>query len=631
MWRVLFFGAFWFSLAGCQTTQGNLRAYKSLWGTKAPSPSLVRQEPPRRHKPNPRYLGSAQAYSAYLAGRMLAQEQRHRKAIQAFKVALVHDPNSAFLYFSVAQQHTQLGQWVKAIYWSKRAIEVKKSYSPAHHLLGRIYWILRNERLAKASYRQAIKNNPRYLAAYLDLERLLARSHQYDARKKLLKKLIKYRNEAHQGYFALAQIYQKEGDLGRALSMFQEAVNRKPSHVEALYHMARIYGVHKKIDASVRHFLLLLDYQPEAWQARMELAAIFLQRRAAFDEQRAAYQLRYVMREATQMEAYERAFRVGATFYEKMLFADATKWLLRALRYHRRESTADMSSEQRKLHRTHEQNIRFYLALSWRAEGQIRKALDEFRRIRAVSKAIRIEAQAYQIELLAEVGRYRESRELLKRIRTEKTKYRRWIRLSQAFAERATAEDLDQETRALKDLMKRWSEPEESWMHLSYLYFKQRQWELCERWLKKLLVRNARHAGALNFMGYVLAEQGKRLPEAEKLVQQALQLEPGNPSYLDSLGWIYFRMGQFAKAEAALRKASDRLPRDAAVLIHLALLYQRIGRLRKALVLFRRARALRPEPSLQRKIESNIQALRRRMPQVDVSRSSRPFRRQQPR
>ena len=610
-------------LAGCQTTQHNLQGYESLWGSQTPMPSPIRHDPPRPHKPHPRYLGSAQAYTAYLRGRLLAQDQHHHNAIKAFKIALVHDANSAFLHHTIAQQYTQLGEWVQAVFWARRAIEQQKNYAPAHHLLGRIYWIQRNQALAIASYKQAILSEPRYLAAYLDLEQLLSKADQAQPRKSLLESLIRHRPDAHQGFFLLAKIHQAAGDIERALQLFQEAVNRQPSHVEALYHMAQIYEKQKNTDAAIRCYLLLLDYQPEAWQARMELAARWLLRRAAFDAQRAAYQLRYVMREATQMESYERAFRIGVTLYEKQLFADAIAWLRRALRLHRQDFVGGMSAPQDKLYRAHAQNIRFYLGMAWRAEGQPQKALLTFRRLRPVSKNIRLETQAYQIELLAELGRYRESRESLKRFRPPKSSMRRWIRLSQAFAERASLEDLDAEIREFQERMKEAPAPEEGLMHLSYLLFKQGRYAPCEQELKKILAKNPRHAGALNFLGYLLAEQGIRLPEAEKLVATALQIEADNPSYLDSLGWVYVQMRQWAKAEEALHKASERLPRDPAVLAHLATLYQRTGRWQKALGVFRRARALRPEPSLQRKIESNIQALRRRLPKVDISRSSR--------
>ena len=66
------------------------------------------------------------------------------------------------------------------------------------------------------------------------------------------------------------------------------------------------------------------------------------------------------------------------------------------------------------------------------------------------------------------------------------------------------------------------------------------------------------------------------------MVQKAVQLDPQNGAYLDSLGWVYFKMGQYALAEANLRKASERIGQDPAVHDHLGELYEKTGRLKMA-------------------------------------------------
>ena len=61
------------------------------------------------------------------------------------------------------------------------------------------------------------------------------------------------------------------------------------------------------------------------------------------------------------------------------------------------------------------------------------------------------------------------------------------------------------------------------------------------------------------------------------MVQKAVQLDPQNGAYLDSLGWVYFKMGQYALAEANLRKASERMGQDPAVHDHLGELFEKTG------------------------------------------------------
>ena len=63
----------------------------------------------------------------------------------------------------------------------------------------------------------------------------------------------------------------------------------------------------------------------------------------------------------------------------------------------------------------------------------------------------------------------------------------------------------------------------------------------------------------LNYLGYMLGDRGVKLDDALAMVQKAVQLDPQNGAYLDSLGWVYFKMGQYALAEANLRKASERM------------------------------------------------------------------------
>jgi Flp pilus assembly protein TadD len=86
----------------------------------------------------------------------------------------------------------------------------------------------------------------------------------------------------------------------------------------------------------------------------------------------------------------------------------------------------------------------------------------------------------------------------------------------------------------------------------------------------------------LNYLGYMLADKGKQLPEALKLIRKAVELEPMNGAYLDSLGWVYFKMGEYELAEENLRQAVERDQTDPTVHDHLGELYEKTGRFRLA-------------------------------------------------
>ncbi len=90
-----------------------------------------------------------------------------------------------------------------------------------------------------------------------------------------------------------------------------------------------------------------------------------------------------------------------------------------------------------------------------------------------------------------------------------------------------------------------------------------------EEALRDLLKRDPKDATALNYLGYMFAERGQRLDEAVELVQRALKLEPENPSFLDSLGWAYFKQGKLDLADAPLTTAASKMPNSSVVQEHL--------------------------------------------------------------
>ena len=89
-------------------------------------------------------------------------------------------------------------------------------------------------------------------------------------------------------------------------------------------------------------------------------------------------------------------------------------------------------------------------------------------------------------------------------------------------------------------------------------------------------------AQAANYLGYMLAERGIRLDESVKYIQKALQLEPNNGAYLDSLGWAYFKMNRYDLAEPPLEKAARLVANDPTIHEHLGHLYLQMGKRRQA-------------------------------------------------
>ena len=94
---------------------------------------------------------------------------------------------------------------------------------------------------------------------------------------------------------------------------------------------------------------------------------------------------------------------------------------------------------------------------------------------------------------------------------------------------------------------------------------------------------------ALNYLGYMLADQNMNLEEALNYIKRAVDIDPTNGAYLDSLGWAYFRLGKYDLAEENLTKAAQKINTDPTVHDHLGDLYQKLGKLKLAATHWERA------------------------------------------
>jgi Tfp pilus assembly protein PilF len=99
-----------------------------------------------------------------------------------------------------------------------------------------------------------------------------------------------------------------------------------------------------------------------------------------------------------------------------------------------------------------------------------------------------------------------------------------------------------------------------------------------EATLRGILAESPNNPIAQNNLGYFLTERNEKLDEALKLIQEAVKSEPDNPSYLDSLGWVYFKMGRLDLAEENLKKALKYDSSSATIHDHLGDVYQKQGK-----------------------------------------------------
>ena len=142
---------------------------------------------------------------------------------------------------------------------------------------------------------------------------------------------------------------------------------------------------------------------------------------------------------------------------------------------------------------------------------------------------------------------------------------------------------------------------------------KQKRFADAESAFRQVLVKEPDNAPALNYIGYMLAERGERLNESVDLLKKALALEPENGSYLDSLGWAYYKSDKLDLARENLERAAGQLKTNSVIQDHYGDVLFKLTRYDEAIAAWTRALAGDNDsidrPSIDKKIKSAKQKL----------------------
>jgi tetratricopeptide (TPR) repeat protein len=124
--------------------------------------------------------------------------------------------------------------------------------------------------------------------------------------------------------------------------------------------------------------------------------------------------------------------------------------------------------------------------------------------------------------------------------------------------------------------------------------------------MKKALDLLPDQPNVLNYLGYSWIDQGVNLDDGMKMIKRAVEQRPDDGYIVDSLGWAYFRIGNYDDAMKNLERAVELRPEDPTINDHLGDAYWRVGRKLEAKFQWAHARDLKPEPDDLPKIEEKI-------------------------
>jgi len=251
-------------------------------------------------------------------------------------------------------------------------------------------------------------------------------------------------------------------------------------------------------------------------------------------------------------------------------------------------------------------------------------------------------ARLMEGDVLATLGQYRASNESYRRLPDSSALYATaQLRIARNLEEIG---EIDQSARQLENLIDRHIDQADSLLALGDLYRRQRRWldavraydralplmqgnekgewpvfyargvalERANQWpraeadLLHALELQPNEPQVLNYLGYSWVEQGTNLPRATQMIEKAVLMRPSDGFIVDSLGWAFYRSGQYGRAVEMLQRAVALVPGDATINDHLGDALWRAGRQEEARFQWQHALLSDPDPELKALLDAKL-------------------------
>jgi tetratricopeptide (TPR) repeat protein len=477
-----------------------------------------------------------------LLGRLYRLNGDTQKAENELKTAVKIDPSSEEAVTTLAILYTDEGDTNHALQILSSIPDAGRS-AKLYAALGSTYEQRKDYKSAIDAYRHAIVLDRDNLDAIRGLAENLMNSGQTDAALDQYKVIADANPEDAQTYLRMAEIYRRQGKYDTALENLKKADTIVPDSMEVPYNMAAVYEAQGRYDEAVKLLQDLLKKTEKSEtggsQADRNNRAIFVERLGMVYRDQENY--------TAAVETFRKMLGLGAenarTGYQEIIdtYREAKQWP---------QATAAAKEAVQKL--PDDRDLRMVLDAQRADTGEADQALADVR-------------------TLLKGGP--EDREVYLRLAIMNTRVKRWQDAEDALAK---AEQL--------------SPKADDKAYVSFLrgdlLQRQKKFDDAEAEFRKVLNEvsptDPQSAATLNYLGYMNADRGVKLDESLNYVKQALVLEPNSGAYLDSLGWVYFKLGKYDLAEESLTKAVLHMSSDPTVQEHLGDLYQKTGRLKLA-------------------------------------------------
>lgn len=520
-------------------------------------------------------IAKQRAKNLLVSGELLALKEQHAQAILEFQDALKLLPNEAAIYFSIAKSYRALRKSESALYYAKKAVELDSSNKWYNELLGNLYFDVQDYDRAAEQFEQFSLKDPQSSAAlyqlaaaqvaggkprealntYSRLLGLVGLDIDVLYKKLLLQMQLKMDDEAVLTliemivsdpenldlYQMLGELHIKLGRYDDALRAYHDLLERNPNDLRALVAFCEIYAKKKDwagFEATVENLFVNPAFSKED---KLNIGYLYIERAekdSAMTKPTEIVMLRLQKEFPNEWQPY---WFLSVIYLRERNYAAAIPHLKRLTALKPDFSPAWEN-----------------LGIAYLSTDEHSAAINVFKS--ALEKSAR---PSFRMKVLLGMS------------------------LAQAYRDEEAVQALSEALNAGEN--EDTSTIVQAYTTLALSYERLKRYDESERSYEMALRYEPDNALALNNLAYSYSERDKELERALEMAKIAVAKEPNNGAYLDTMGWIYFKMGNYEEAKKWIEKAVQAGRESPAVLEHLGDVYSKLGDREKAMHYYEKA------------------------------------------
>jgi tetratricopeptide (TPR) repeat protein len=520
------------------------------------------------------------AYFYFLWGTHAESNKRYSEAQEAYEKALICDPDADYVLRKLPVLLIKMEKQHAAAQWLREAIKKNPGDIDSQLLLARLDVNSGNTEEAIQIYEKILELAPDNTTVRLRLGYLYSQQGRYKEGEQTIKVVLTKDPESYFALLYLARLAIQSGDYDTAATFYEKILLQNWSQ-ELVYEMAEFYGLREQYKRVEELYASILKKEPE-------------------NEQAALGRVHALIRLEQEKEALAELARVRAfTSNPTNIDLIVSRVYIRAKNLKKANGLLEKI-----IAREESAPARYMLAVIRYDNDKREAALAHLRKINHDDEEF-ANSIALQVKILTELKRSSEAVILVQKL-IDNPSRRQALYYSLLAGVYEEQEQIAKSFEVLKRGMELYPENVQLLFEYGLLLEQEKKQVEAIASMEKVLTLQSDHVEALNFLGYTWADNNVHLDKALEYIKKAVAVKPDNGYILDSLGWVYFRMGDLGKARVELERAIALIPGDPNILEHLGDVYLADGQKEKARVAYRKALGIFKEQAKKDQVQKKI-------------------------